>query len=197
MVDPAYVQAEKSLQDILAMGLTYDDLIAEGMHPAFLDQLFARLQLQSPRINSRATSVPRSIATPEAPVTTTQPTISLPSNQSSTASTDVENFLDALETSMSTPAFSDEGSKKRIARSEISGHPPKRRAFGLRSPRALVIDISDDDSSDGDEKENEIGDERPKEPVRSTSRIVKIPERPALSQQVPLVSCQADGIGSR
>jgi hypothetical protein len=186
MVDSAYVQAEKSLQDILSMGLTYDDLIAEGMHPAFLDQLFSRLQLQSPRVNSRAASVPRLIATPDPPLTTPPPPAPIPTNTFSTAFTDVDNFLDTLETSISTPPIGDEGSKKRVASSEVPLHPPKRRAFGLRSPRALVIDISDDDSSDGENNEEEVADEQPKEPVKSNYKIVKIPDRPALTQQVPI-----------
>lgn len=183
MVDSAYVQAEKSLQDILALGLTYEDLIAEGMHPAFLDRLFARLQLQSPPLNSRPGSVSRSIATPELPMLPPESTLT---HNLSTASNDVDNFLNTLETSISTPpTIGDEGSKKRVASSDIPTHPPKRRAFGVRPPRALVIDISDDDSSDGEE-DNEGGpaDEPPKQPVRSNSKIVKIPERPALTQQV-------------
>jgi hypothetical protein len=56
----------------------------------------------------------------------------------------------------------------------------------LRSPRALVIDISDDDSSDGENNEEEVADEQLKEPVKSNSKIVKIPDRPALTQQVPI-----------
>jgi len=163
------------------MGLTYDDLIAEGMHPVFLNQLFARLELQSPRLNSRQASVSRSIATPELP---TLPPESILNHNSST-STDVDNFLNTLETSISSPTMGDERSRKRGASSDMPTHPPKRRAFGVRPPRALVIDISDDDSSDEEDNEEELGDAQPKEPIRSNSKIVKIPDRPALRQQVP------------
>jgi len=72
-----------------------------------------------------------------------------------------------------------------MARSDVSPQPPKRRAFGLQSSEALVIDISDDDTSDGEEIGEESRDEVSTEPVKSTSKIVQIKERPALTHQVP------------
>jgi hypothetical protein len=109
----------------------------------------------------------------------------MPINQSSISSSDVDNFLNALETSLPTRTNPSEGSNKRMAPSSDSPQPPKRRAFGLRPPESLVIDISDDDTSDGEEREEESGDELSKEPVRPTSKIVQIKERPTLTHQVP------------
>lgn len=99
--------------------------------------------------------------------------------------TDVDNFLNTLETSLSTRTDNSERSKKRMAPSDVPPHPPKRRAFGLQPSEALVIDISDDDTSDGEDAEEESADEVSTEPAKPTSRIVQIKARPALTHQVP------------
>jgi hypothetical protein len=109
----------------------------------------------------------------------------MPINKSSTPSTDVDNFLNTLETSLSTRTENNQGSKKRVAPADVPTQPLKRRAFGLQPSEALVIDISDDDTSDGEEREEESADDLSNEPVKPTSKIVQIKERPALTQQVP------------
>jgi hypothetical protein len=131
------------------------------MHPAFLNQLFAQLNLQSPQLASRPPSVPYHTATPDIIHT---PTPLIPQK---VIATDVDNFLNTLEPSLS----SNGDSRKRRLAPEPDFNPPKRRAFGLAPPRELVIDISDDD----DDVEESPKPRRPQ---------VKIPDRQALTQQV-------------
>jgi hypothetical protein len=154
---------EQLLQDVLAAGLTYDDLVAEGMHPAFLNQLFLRLNLQSPGLQSRPPSVPQLTATPDIMRYTTPPI------QKSYAA-DAETFLDNLEPALST-SNGRQDSRKRGYSGGNDPQPQKRRAFGLAPPRELVIDISDDDD-DGEES-----------PVKPAHQTVTIQDRPSLTQQ--------------
>lgn len=162
------------------MGLTFDDLISEGMHPIFLNQLFARLNAQTPH---PATSTPQPPDTPE-PLddqhTSPQTTIA---DQIAVAS-DVDNFLDALEPTISSPPNGNDDSKKRSFSSNSASHPPpKRRAFGLVPPRELVIDVSDDDE---DDEEDEIDVKKLSPPKPPPRPLVKIPDRPALRKKVPV-----------
>jgi len=164
------------------MGLTFDDLVSEGMHPIFLKQLFARLNAQSPHV---ATSTPQPTATPE-PLLYQQPTIVDKPDLAS----DVENFLEALEPTISSPPNGNDDSKKRTLSSDfVSHHPPKRRAFGLVPPRELVIDVSDDDESDeegtDEDDEETINIKKPSPLPKPAARpFVKIPERPPLRKHV-------------
>lgn len=160
-VESTHQQAQQLLQDVLALGLTYDDLLAEGMHPAFLDQLFARLHLQSPRLVSRAPSVPHSTATPDIQYST-------PPITQKTLDAEVESFLNNLEPVL--PTSNGKGHKKRRY-PDNDTHPPKRRAFGLAPPAELVIEISDDDDD---------GEHSPVKPTRHN----RIPDRPTLTQEV-------------
>lgn len=171
------------------MGLTNDDLIAEGMHPEFLNQLYARIKLQSHTHTSpRTSSIPPSTGTPDPPQAPQQLIPIKPIAQHPTLIADVDNFLDNLVPSISTPNGS-ENSKKRGLSSDNVIHPPKRRAFGLAPPTQLVIDVSDDedededDEDDGEEKKDENSTPAPviKPPPRP---VVRIPERPPLTQQV-------------
>jgi hypothetical protein len=180
IVESKYVQAQQSLQEVLALGVTYDDLIAEGMHPKFLDQLFARIKLPSPQTDSRAPSVPLPTASPDPAQMPLQRPIPMQSAaQSKPSDVDVDNFLDTLEPSISAPNDGN-GSKKRGLPIDSSTQIPKRRAFGLVPPKELVIDVSDDED---DEEEDEV--KKPQAPnVKAHPRPVKIPNRPALTQQV-------------
>ena len=168
------------------MGLTYDDLIAEGMHPVFLNQLFSRIKSQSPmNTPPRTISFPPPTGTPDPFQVPQQPIPIKPIAQHSTLTADVDNFLDNLVPSISTHNGSDD-SKKRGLSSDTVIHPPKRRAFGLAPPKQLVIDVSDDDEDDeddGEENEDEKSTRAPvvKPPPRP---VVKIPERPTFKQQV-------------
>jgi hypothetical protein len=190
MVDPTYLQAQQSLQEVLALGVTYDDLIAEGMHPAFLSQVFARINAPSPRISSRAVSVPHSIATPDILPTlplpqTSTPTIPLQEEipaRVTPLEVDVDSFLDALEPAITNRNGNDESRKRDHLLHRRNHPPPKRRAFGLISPRQLVIDVSDDDSGSDDSDDS---DDEPQEPIPlQKPRAVKIPDRPQLTQKV-------------
>jgi hypothetical protein len=192
IVESTYLQAQQTLQEVLALGVTYDDLIAEGMHPAFLNQVFARINAPSPRISSRAVSVPQSIATPDILPTpqlpqTSTPTIPVPLEvpaRITPLEVDVDNFLDALEPEIKNRNGNDESKKRDHLLDRHHHHPPKRRAFGLTSPRQLVIDVSDDDS-DSDDSDDDEKDDAPQEPITiQKPRAIKIPERPQLTQQV-------------
>ena len=154
------------------------------MHPVFLNQAFALLNPQSPRISSRALSVPNSIATPDIPPSLPPQTFtpSIPVIQAKVPArntpveVDVDSFLNTLEPTIKANGR-DESRKREHPPENTHHHPPKRRAFGRGPPAELVIDVSDDDcSSEEDETQNE--------PTRPQSRSVKIPERPQLTQQV-------------
>ena len=169
------------------MGLTYDDLIAEGMHPVFLNQLFVRIKSQSPmNTPPRTDSFPPSIRSPDPFQAPQQPIPIKPIARHTTLTDDVDNFLDNLVPSISTPNGSND-SKKRGLSSDTEIHPPKRRAFGLAPPKQLVIDVSDDDEDDEDDdgEEQEDKNSTPAPVVKPPPRpVVKIPERPTLTQQV-------------
>lgn len=187
IVEATYLQAQQSLEDVLALGVTYEDLIAEGMHPVFLDQLYARIKLQSPPNTSRENSLPQHTATPDLFQSPQQP-IPVKAIPHQSLASDVDQFLDNLESSISTPKGGEE-SKKRGLSSDTVIHPPKRRAFGLVPPRELVIDVSDDDDYDDDDDddgddEDEDEDNEPAPVRKPHQQVVKIPERPALSQKV-------------
>ena len=182
MVDSTYLQAQQSLEDVLALGLTYDDLIAEGMHPVFLDQLFARIKSQSSPNSSRENSVPKPTATPDPFLAPKQPIPVKPIPQQRLIS-DVDNFLDNLEPSISSPNRNDD-SKKRGPPSNTPHHPPKRRAFGLAPPKKLIIDISDDEDDDDDDDNDDNDTDKPSPVLNPRRGIVKIPERPTLTQYV-------------
>jgi hypothetical protein len=190
IIDPKYLQAQQSLEDILAMGLTYDDLIAEGMHPLFLNQLYARIKSQSPmNTPPRTNSFPPLTGTPDPFQAPQQPIPIKPIAQHPTLTSDVDNFLDNLVPSISTSNGND-GSKKRGLTSDTVIHPPKRRAFGLEPPKTLVIDVSDDEEDEEDDgEENDHENSTPAPVVKPPSRPVvkiseRIPERPTLTQQV-------------
>jgi hypothetical protein len=187
-----YLQAQQSLEDVLALGLTYDDLIAEGMHPGFLDQLFARIKPQSSSNTSRETSLPQPTATPD-PFQSPQHPIPLKAISQQRLVSDVDNFLDNLEPSISTPRGSDD-SKKRGLSSDTAIHPPKRRAFGLLPPKELVIDVSDDDEDDDGHSEHGDDNYYAKPPTLSKPLrpVVKITERPALTPKVLALTSTAD-----
>ena len=166
------------------MGLTYDDLIAEGMHPVFLNQLYSRIKSKS-AINTppRTNSFPPPIGTPDPSQAPQQPILIKPIAQHPILAADIDNFLDNLVPSISTTNASDD-SKKRGLPSDTSIHPPKRRAFGSAPPKQLVIDVSDDeDGDDDDESDDRNSTPAPvfKPPPRP---VVKIPERPAFTQRV-------------
>ena len=168
------------------MGLTFDDLVAEGMHPVFLKQLFARLNGPS---SHPATATPQPISTPE-PVYDPQksPQGAAIAGKPDFASA-VETFLDTLEPTISTPPNGNDDSKKRTLSSDSVNHPPKRRAFGLVPPRELVIDVSEDDDDD-DEDEDEDGDDvkKPAPPPKLQPRpLAKIPDHPPLRKKVPFI----------
>jgi len=153
------------------------------MHPVFLKQLFARLNAHSPH---PATSTPQPIHTPE-PLHDQQrsPQTTMIAEKSNIAS-DVENFLETLEPTMSSPTNGNDDSKKRTLSSDSAGHPPKRRAFGLVPPRELVIDVSDDDEDDDDEDDNDV--KKPAPPPKPQPRPpAKIPQRPHLKKKVLFV----------
>jgi hypothetical protein len=183
IVESTYFQAQQSLEEVLGMGLTFDDLVAEGMHPVFLKQLFARLNPYSP--HPVATTTPQPIDTPE-PVHDQQrsPQTATIAEKSDFTS-DVENFLETLEPTMSSPANGNDDSKKRTLSSDSVSHPPKRRAFGLVPPRELVIDVSDDDE---DDDEDETAVKKPAPLPKPQSRpLAKISKRPPLKKKVLFV----------
>jgi hypothetical protein len=182
IIDPKYREAQQSLEDLLAMGLTYDDLIAEGMHPVFLNQLYTRIKSQSPMNTPlHANSFPPLTGTPDLFQAPQQP-VPIKPIEHPTLIADVDNFLDNLAPSISTSNGGD-GSRKRGLSSDTVIHPPKRRAFGLAPPKQLVIDVSDDDDDDGEENDDE--NSRPTPMIKPTPRlVVKISERPTLTQQV-------------
>jgi hypothetical protein len=193
-----YLQAQQSLEDVLALGLTYDDLIAEGMHPRFLDQLFSRIKPQSPSNTSRETSLPQPTATPD-PFQSPQHPIPVKAISQQRLVSDVDNFLDNLEPSISTPRDGD-NSKKRGLSADTAIHPPKRRAFGLLPPKELVIDVSDDDDDDDEEDHHHHHSEHgsdnhyaePPTLSKPLRPVVKITERPALTQKVLTLTSTAD-----
>jgi hypothetical protein len=151
--DRADVEAEKSLEDLLTMGMTYDDLVAEGMHPGFLDQLFARFRSRSPSRTPRSASViPPQPPTPDPFLAPKHPIPIKPNGHRPDLSAQVETFLDNLEPTISTSNGGDETKKRRFS-SEQAAQPAKRRAFGRAfgvavGPNELVIDVSDDESDD-------------------------------------------------
>lgn len=152
-VDHSEVEAERSLEDLLIMGMTYDDLVAEGMHPGFLDQLFARVRSRSPsRTPLSASVIPPQPPTPDPFLRPKHPIPIKPNGQHPDLSAQVETFLDNLEPTISTSKGGDE-TKKRGFSSEQPAQPAKRRAFGRAfgvavRPSELVIDVSDDESDD-------------------------------------------------
>jgi hypothetical protein len=156
MIESKYAAAEQSLHSILNLGITYDDLLAEGIHPGFLDRVYSRLQ--SPRPDSSTNSQRQ---TPELKAGHLIDTQTSPRRRTSEArtsteppslETDVENFLHALEPSI--PHAKGQGYEKKRG-SSTTGPTPKRRAFGRHPPKELVIDVSDDDSDDGSDDETE------------------------------------------
>jgi hypothetical protein len=195
--DQAEAEAERSLEDVLAMGMTYDDLVAEGLHPAFLDELLAR-------VNSHPTStVPMqpSISNPFLPPGHLTPTsLNAPKVD---LSLQAETFLDQLRPTISSSNEGDE-TKKRGPVSELAELPTKRRAFGRAfgvavRPSTLVIDVSDDESDDEEEKRAHLPAIK-QPPIPSGPRIatppigprprraVTIPNRPRLTKEVSPLS---------
>lgn len=176
-----YTAAEQSLQNILNLGITYNDLLAEGLHPKFLDRLFSRLQ--SPQVESRPGSLP---TTPEPIDWGWEPRS--PEHRASSKPpslvADVENFLHTLEPSMSTTQPRGERRKRG---GPVTGPTPKRRAFGLEPPKELVIDVSDDDSEDEDKEvktSNLVKKEEESTIQPQASRpIVQPSERPPFKQK--------------
>ena len=181
--------------------MTYDDLLSEGLHPKFLDSLFAQIHspsippLDQPLNNQNNLPASTSIS-PERKTHTPMTATDSPS-----IITDVENFLHTLEPSI---PQTEKHPKKRTGHGIIP--IPKRRAFGLNTPKELVIDISDDDddddndNDDGGKGDDDVHLERPSkpslpppkgedtplvQPSSSSRRIVKIQDRPTLKQKVP------------
>jgi len=196
--DQAEAEAERSLEEVLAMGMTYEELLAAGMHPAFLDQLLARIKSRSPvRTPQSAFALPLQSSTPDPFLPPTHTIPKQPAARPADLSIQVENFLDNLEPTISTANGGDE-TKKRGLNPEHTAQPMKRRAFGRAfgvavRPSELVIDVSDDESDDGEEIERppikqstslpKPGTATP--PIISTSRrFVAIPKRPGLTKQV-------------
>ena len=167
---------------MLALGVTYDDLIAMGVHPVFLDQLFALIKPQSPIISPQQMS---SLPQPTAATDTFKrqehslPIQIKPIAQPTDIVADVDKFLDNLKPTISTPNTG-EDSKKRGLPSHTSDQPCKRRAFGSKPPKELVIDISDDEDED-----NPPALVEPAPPV-------KFSNRPSLKQQVSIPGSLAD-----
>ena len=170
--------------------MTYDDLLSEGLHPKFLDTLFAQIHSPSiPPSDPPPNNLPASTSTPTLRTTSISPEkeTGTPKADSPSIITDVENFLHTLEPSI---PQNDKHPKKRTGQGVIP--TPKRRAFGLNTPKELVIDISDDDESD--DAVNPEPPSKPSLPKRevtpqlqpssSSRRIVKIPDRPTLKQKV-------------
>ena len=180
IIESKYTEAERSLQRILESGLTYDDLIAEGLHPSFLERVFARIQ--SPKIEPRPPSLPRA-PDPHFPVLDAKSKPPSPENTPSDSPimAAVENFLHTLEPSITTNGK--DALKKRGGNSG-SGPAPKRRAFGLDPPKELVIDVSDD-SDDAAEPAKPVKNAKgPPVQPQPSRRIVKITNRPQLKQKV-------------
>jgi len=197
--DQTEAEAERSLEELLAMGMTYDELVAEGMHPAFLHQLLARIKSRSPITSQSPISPPLQSTTPDpflAPIHTIP---NQPAAQPVDLSLQVETFLDNLEPTISTSNGGDE-TKKRGLNPEHTAQPAKRRAFGRAfgvavRPNELVIDVSDDES-EGEENERPplppikqpASLPKPRTatpPIISTSRrFVAIPKRSGLTKQV-------------
>ena len=189
------------LQSILSMGLTYDELLAQGMHPLFLDQLFSRLNKQPQQ--QRHTSD----AQPERQIPLSQ-RISAESAPPRPSSTDVDAFLSGLEPTI--PARTNGTKKRQFLADNSVRHgpklPKKRRAFGIASQiQELVIDISDDEEEDSPLEEGFTEDPlrewhfsggtgTPLEDGGGTSSPHSVtipPDRPTLTQKVHL-SCVVD-----
>jgi len=197
--DQAEAEAERSLEEVLAMGMTYDELVAEGMHPAFLDQLLARIKSRSPTTSHSAFSLPLQSSTPDPFLAPTQTIPNRPAARPLDLSIQVETFLDNLEPTISTSNGRDE-TKKRGLNPEHTAQPTKRRAFGRTfglevRPNEFVIDVSDDESEDEENERPPLPPIKqpaslPKPrtttpPIISTSRrFVAIPKRSGLTKQV-------------
>jgi hypothetical protein len=179
------------LQQVLAMGLTYDDLISQGMHPTFLNQLFGRIPSPASQLPSAKEAPPpipladtTLVDTPLPPHETTPARSATPQ----IPTPDVDSFLDALEPAMTSHI----PPRKRGPQNGALHHPTKRRAFGLGSPRELVIDVSDDDDDDDDEEDAEPNKESksgtptvtPAPPLIRRQFSSKPPERRSLKHQV-------------
>src|SRR5262245_40053333 len=117
MLESRLQQGEQLLQKMLSLGITYDHLLAEGLHSKYLDQLFSRLcsrsssQAPPPPPNPLSQSdQPSHLPQPPLPSTATPPqaTITpaetLASEVTTSLATDVENFLHTLAPSISSPA---------------------------------------------------------------------------------------------
>lgn len=180
--ESAVAKGAEYLQSILSMGLTYDELLAQGMHPLFLDQLFSRIN-QQPQTSEPQSQIPLSQRISSA---------SVPARPSST---DIDAFLSGLEPSIPLPT---NGTKKRHFLADNTPQAPKqpkkRRAFGIDNhPQELVIDVSDDDEDsplserpDPHSERHSLGTNTPLEETgRSSPHSVTIPpDRPGLTQKV-------------
>jgi len=139
--------AQESLEDVLAMGLTYEDLIQQGMHPEFLSRLFAKLQDKASDIGSRPSSVP-----PPAPVSQPQSPVPTPTEPENNNVPDVDQFLRHLAPSLT----SSQGrfNKKRTVPRDRIVHPPKKRPFGRSQATEVVIDVSSDEDESNSSEED-------------------------------------------
>jgi hypothetical protein len=138
-------EAQESLEDVLAMGLTYADLVQQGMHPEFLSHLFAKLQSNP---DSRPPSTP--------PVTRTSlPQSPFPPQNESKPHTpaEVDQFLQTLAPTL--PNSRNTFNRKRNAPVGKHVHPPTKKPFGASQSAEIFIDVSsDEEDSSCSESEN-------------------------------------------